>query len=83
MTVDRYMSVKIKAWRIIYFKQNQAILTSCLIGIILILFNSHLLVINGKVENGITNCYAKGENIDWIFIWKLVYLFKHNLIYIH
>ena len=79
LTLDRYLSVKIKTWWIVYFKSIQAVLASCIIGMILIILNSHLLVLNGSLvsDHGEikVDCYGKIDimnDVNWIFIWKIV-----------
>jgi hypothetical protein len=77
LTLDRYLSIRLKTWRLVYFKQNQAIFTSILIGALLMATNSHLLVLNRTEslnDQGelVFECYGKGVKVDWVQKWKIV-----------
>ena len=64
MTVERYLSVRFKRWRMELFKSKTAAIVSVLIGLILFSINLPLaLSINYDAQNPNVTCFTSDFNI--------------------
>lgn len=77
-SMDRYLGVRIKQWRSIYFKANQALFCSfSIIGLSLIA-NSQLLVLGNDFE--IHQCYSRNSIGSWIDTWKQIHSYVYSIV---
>ena len=76
MSIDRYLNLKIKAWRSLYFKSNHALFLIVVLGIFFFVANSHLIILIGEEKNGKILCVKNNtDNDNWILIWqKVIYI---------
>jgi hypothetical protein len=76
------MSVRVKHWRVVYFKPTQAIFSSIVIGLIVVILNSHLVMLNPPLsgQGNRVNCYKQNGAVNWIWIWKLVSMSLYSLV---
>ncbi len=72
LTLDRFISIHVKTWRSLYFKVNQALFCSLVIGTLLLVANSHLLILSGEKINGQIICYISIKYDDWMKFWNKV-----------
>jgi hypothetical protein len=62
MTVERYLSVKIKKWRLTLFKTKAAIIVSIILGIILLTLNMTLsLLIDYDTKATNITCFVSDD----------------------
>ena len=83
MSIERYLSIKFKNWRSVYFNSKKAAITGCLVLVIMFLSNIHVLatIDFSKFENytGEDICIHTEGFIDSQFVrccleWNLIYL---------
>lgn len=79
ITIDRYLSVRITAWRKLYFTTKKAKLLCLTIGFFIFLLNSHLIVLNGYIielnQTKIVKCYTPKylfDELSYIPRWHKV-----------
>lgn len=77
-SLDRYLSVRIKQWRPIYFKANQAIFCSVSAISLALIANSQLLVLG--IDNKYHTCFSKNSLEDWINTWKQVHSYVYSIV---
>lgn len=75
------MVARIKAWRVVYFKSNQAFYASMIIAALVLIINLPLLMINGREvtkldeytneETVLVECYEYGDDVNHINEWKV------------
>nr|QVK45793.1 G protein-coupled receptor [Proales similis] len=80
LTLDRYLSITIKTWRSLYFRVNQAIMASILLGFFIMVLNSHMLILAGEQKDGIVNCYGLDGFKEWTHIWSKVHAFTYSFV---
>lgn len=76
-SMDRYLGVRIKQWRSLYFKVNQALFCSFSIIALSLIANSQLLVLGDfqKYE-----CYSRNSIESWINTWKQIHLYVYSIV---
>jgi hypothetical protein len=77
ITVDRYLTVKLRTWKVVYFRGRRVLLYSFVLLLFFALFNSNMLIWNGFIlyENGTEQlqCFATGVNDTfWYQTWGKV-----------
>lgn len=84
MSIDRYLNLKIKAWRSLYFKSNHALFLIVVLGIFFFVANSHLIILIGEEKNGKILCVKNNtDNDNWILIWQKVFKFNKQKLNIY
>jgi hypothetical protein len=78
MTVERYLSVKIKKWRLTLFKTKAAIIVSIILGIILLTLNMTLsLLIDYDTKATNITCFVSDDFTKTMQV-RLFLLYKYG-----
>ena len=82
ISIDRYLSIRVKGWRTNYLKSDRALLVALLLGAFVFVFNHHLLYLHGIVVDGnngtsqILCYYSTFLDGHYIPTWHFVRVFR-------
>ncbi|CAF1115674.1 unnamed protein product [Brachionus calyciflorus] len=80
LSLDRYLGVRFRTWRSLYFKAHQAVFCSFALIFLILIINSQILVLAGDETDGDFDCYYNDAHHGWVKTWTKVHTYLYSII---